>query len=129
MHGSLVEVRELAIRDLSVGVQRQDGTGMVSCISDKVTTDEVVASLWKSHYCRELLIKVVRDGLEGDDAFSQDDSSLLDGKNRVHIPCDVELMQTFDVGVLSVLHIGLSLLELLSQLDTGMGEHDSLEVH
>jgi len=102
---------------------------VVSSISDKVTTDEVVASLWKGHDCRELLIKVVRDGLEGDDAFSQDDSSLLDGKNRVHISCDVELMQTFDISVFPVLHISLSLLELLSQLDTGMGEHDSLEVY
>ena len=61
MHGSLVEVRELAIRDLSVGVKREDGTRVVSCVSKKVTADEVVASLWKSHYCRKLLIKVIWD--------------------------------------------------------------------
>ena len=69
MHGSLVEVGELAIRDLSVGVQREDGTRVVSCVSEKVTTDEVVASLWKSHYCRKLLIKVIWDGLERYDAL------------------------------------------------------------
>ena len=69
MHGSLVEVGKLAIRDLSVGVQRENGTGVVSCVSKKVTADEVVASLWKSHYCRKLLIKFIWDGLERYDAL------------------------------------------------------------
>ena len=101
---------------------------MVSCISDKVAPYEVVASLWKSYYRRELLIKVVWNRLEGDDALPQDYASLLYRKNGVHVSRYVELMQTFDVGIFPVLDVLLGLLELLSQLDTGMSENYSLEI-
>ena len=91
---------------------------MISGISNKVATDEVVGSLRESHNSCELLIKVVWDRLEGDDALSKDDSALLNRKDSVHVSGNVELMQTFDVGVFAVLDIGLRFLELLSKFDT-----------
>ena len=59
MHGSLVEVGELAVGYLGISVQGQDGGGVVGCVSYEVATDEVVGSLWESDDGSELLIKVV----------------------------------------------------------------------
>ena len=101
---------------------------MISGVSNKVATDEVVGSLRESHNSGELLIKVVWDRLEGDDALSKDDSTLLDRKDSVHVSCNVELIQTFNVGVLTVLNICLRFLELLSKFDTRVGENYPLEI-
>ena len=91
---------------------------MVGGVAYEVTTDEVVGGLREGHHCCELLIEVVWDGLERYHTFPQNDASLLNSENSVHVPRNVELMQTFDIGVLAILYVCLRFSELFGKFDT-----------
>ena len=101
---------------------------MIGFITDEVAVDEVDRCLWEADERGELLVEPVGNGLQSQGALPEDDTARVHADDRVHITRYIELRQAFHARLRPVLHILLSFLEFLGQLDARMSEDDPLEV-
>ena len=127
VEGSLLEIGEPAVRNLHIRIYADAPRGVVGFISYQVTPYQVQGAIREADQRYEFLVEVVGNGLESEHALSYYDSSRINAEYRVHVPGDVEFLERFDTGPLTVSDVLLGFLEFLGEFDTGVGENNTLE--
>ena len=128
VHGTLLEVGELAIGDLDVRINRNGSRRLISFIADKLAANQVQRGLREAHQSSELLLETLRDRFERQNALAEDDAAGIQADDAVHVAADFEFLQRLHARLLPVFDILHSLEDVLEELDTGVRERYPFEV-
>ena len=129
MHGTLLEVGEFSVRTLEIGINRNYSSSVICLVSNKFTTYQIYRGGRKTYKTCEFLIQFVWDWLQTKNTFSKDDTTRIDADDGVHTSRNIEFLEAFGTGFLSIFHVLLGFDEFLLQFQTWVSEDDSFEIY